>query len=149
VQIGFDVANTPFIPVSGLRGDNLTTKSESMDWYTGPTLIKALDNVKSPKRPIHLPLRLPIQDVYKIGGIGTVAVGRVETGTIKPEMNVTIAPTNLTTTVESVEMYHKSLSEAVPGDTVGFSMKRVPVKDISRGHVCSDSLNKPARGVER
>ena len=87
------------------------------------------------------------QDVYKIGGIGTVPVGRVETGVIKPGMVVTFAPVNLSTEVKSVEMHHESLPEAVPGDNVGFNIKNVSVKDIKRGYVTSDSKNKPATGV--
>ncbi len=85
--------------------------------------------------------------MYKIGGIGTVPVGRVETGIIKPGMVVTFAPVNLTTEVKSVEMHHESLPEATPGDNVGFNIKNVSVKDIKRGYVASDSKNKPASGV--
>nr|ABU41064.1 elongation factor 1-alpha [Lepeophtheirus salmonis] len=94
------------------------------------------------------PLRLPLQDVYKIGGIGTVPVGRVETGILKPGMVVTFAPNNLTTEVKSVEMHHESLPEATPGDNVGFNIKNVSVKDIKRGYVASDSKNKPAVGCK-
>merc|ERR1719510_179524 len=97
-----------------------------------------------PQRPWDKPLRLPLQDVYKIGGIGTVPVGRVETGIIKPGMVVTFAPTALTTEVKSVEMHHEALPEATPGDNVGFNVKNVSVKDIKRGFVASDSKNKPA-----
>merc|ERR1719342_1247340 len=98
-------------------------------------------------RPTDKPLRLPLQDVYKIGGIGTVPVGRVETGIFKPGMVVTFAPVALSTEVKSVEMHHESLTEAVPGDNVGFNIKNVSVKDIKRGYVTSDSKNKPATGV--
>ena len=114
--------------------------------YKGPYLLEALDNVSPPKRPMDKPLRLPLQDVYKIGGIGTVPVGRVETGIIKPGMNVTFAPTGLTTEVKSVEMHHEALAEATPGDNVGFNVKNVSVKDIKRGFVASDSKNDPAKG---
>ena len=86
--------------------------------------------------------------MYKNGGIGTVPVGRVETGIIKPGMVVTFAPVNLTTEVKSVEMHHESLPEATPGDNVGFNIKNVSVKDIKRGYVASDSKNKPASGVQ-
>jgi elongation factor 1-alpha len=89
-------------------------------------------------------LRLPLQDVYKIGGIGTVPVGRVETGIIKPLMVVTFAPANLSTEVKSVEMHHEALTEALPGDNVGFNVKNVAVKDLRRGFVASDSKNDPA-----
>merc|ERR1712036_206314 len=101
--------------------------------------------VKPPKRPVDRPLRLPLQDVYKIGGIGTVPVGRVETGIIKPGMVCTFAPSNVTTEVKSVEMHHESLPEATPGDNVGFNVKNVSVKDIRRGNVASDSKNDPAK----
>merc|ERR1712225_296 len=96
-------------------------------------------------RPVDKPLRLPLQDVYKIGGIGTVPVGRVETGMIKPGMVVTFAPNGVTTEVKSVEMHHESMPEAVPGDNVGFNVKNVSVKDIRRGNVASDSKNDPAK----
>merc|ERR1711913_114537 len=112
---------------------------------SGKTLINALDAILPPSRPTDKPLRLPLQDVYKIGGIGTVPVGRVETGKIKPGMVVTFAPSNVTTEVKSVEMHHESLPEAGPGDNVGFNVKNVSVKDIRRGNVASDSKNDPAR----
>merc|ERR1719309_909157 len=99
------------------------------------TLIYALDSIVPPQRPTDKPLRLPLQDVYKIGGIGTVPVGRVETGVIKPGMVVTFAPANVTTEVKSVEMYHEALAEAIPGDNVGFNVKNVSVKEIRRGNV--------------
>merc|ERR1712070_1269846 len=98
-----------------------------------------------PKRPVDKPLRLPLQDVYKIGGIGTVPVGRVETGIIKPGMVATFAPNGVTTEVKSVEMHHESMAEAVPGDNVGFNIKNVSVKEIRRGNVASDSKNDPAK----
>merc|ERR1712003_54439 len=114
---------------------------------SGMTLLEALGSIIPPTRPTDKPLRLPLQDVYKIGGIGTVPVGRVETGIIKPGIVVTFAPNQLTTEVKSVEMHHESLPEAVPGDNVGFNVKNVSVKDIKRGYVASDSKNKPACGV--
>lgn len=110
---------------------------------SGKTLLEALDSVIPPSRPTDKPLRLPLQDVYKIGGIGTVPVGRVETGVIKPGMVVTFAPQNLTTEVKSVEMHHEALEEAIPGDNVGFNIKNVSVKEIRRGNVCGDSKNDP------
>merc|ERR1719353_2673003 len=129
-------------------GDNMIDKSTNMPWYKGPFLLEALDMVTAPKRPTDKPLRLPLQDVYKIGGIGTVPVGRVETGVIKPGMVITFAPVGLSTEVKSVEMHHESLPEAVPVDNVGFNIKNVSVKDIKRGYVTSDSKNKPASGVQ-
>jgi elongation factor 1-alpha len=133
----------PFVPISGWNGDNMLERSSNMKWYKGPILIEALDAIKPPKRPSDKPLRLPLQDVYKIGGIGTVPVGRVETGVIKPGMVVTFAPAGLSTDVKSVEMHHETLESAGPGDNVGFNVKNVSVKDIRRGMVAGDSKNDP------
>jgi len=133
----------PFVPISGWVGDNMLERSDKMKWYKGPTMIEALDAIKPPKRPSDKPLRLPLQDVYKIGGIGTVPVGRVETGIIKPGMVVTFAPVNLTTDVKSVEMHHEALEQAGPGDNVGFNVKNLSIKDIRRGMVAGDSKNDP------
>nr|P25166.1 RecName: Full=Elongation factor 1-alpha; Short=EF-1-alpha [Stylonychia lemnae]CAA41001.1 elongation factor 1 alpha [Stylonychia lemnae] len=135
----------PFIPISGWHGDNMLEKSPNMPWFTGSTLIDALDALDQPKRPKDKPLRLPLQDVYKIGGIGTVPVGRVETGLLKPGMVLTFAPMNITTECKSVEMHHESLTEAEPGDNVGFTVKNLSVKDLRRGYVASDSKNDPAK----
>jgi len=147
-KVGYNVANIPFIPISGWVGDNMIEKSENMNWYNGPTLLEALDALRPPKRPIDKPLRLPLQDVYKIGGIGTVPVGRVETGSIKAGMVVTFAPMNITTEVKSVEMHHEQVEQATPGDNVGFNVKNLSVKDIRRGYVASDSKNDPAADTE-
>merc|ERR1712156_925499 len=147
-KVGYNVANIPFIPISGWVGDNMIEGSENMSWYSAPTLLQALDALRPPKRPVDKPLRLPLQDVYKIGGIGTVPVGRVETGTIKAGMVVTFAPMNVTTEVKSVEMHHEQVDQATPGDNVGFNVKNVSVKDIRRGNVCSDSNNDPAADTE-
>lgn len=146
-KVGYNPANIPFIPISGWLGDNMLEKSPNLGWYKGPTLIEALNNIVPPKRPTEKPLRLPLQDVYKIGGIGTVPVGRVETGILRPNMTVTFAPVGVTTEVKSVEMHHEALTEAIPGDNVGFNVKNVAVKDIRRGNVCSDSKNDPATEV--
>merc|ERR1712133_132951 len=134
---------------TGGYGDGKKEKGWSKDVKgtvtTGMTLIDALDAIIPPQRPTDKPLRLPLQDVYKIGGIGTVPVGRVETGVIKPGMVVNFAPAGPTTEVKSVEMHHEALSEAVPGDNVGFNVKNVSVKEIKRGNVCSDSKNDMAK----
>jgi len=144
-KVGYNPKNVPFIPISGWNGDNMLEKSTNMPWYKGDTLLEALDKVNPPSRPTGLPLRLPLQDVYKIGGIGTVPVGRVETGVLKPGMTIHFAPSNVTTECKSVEMHHESLTEALPGDNVGFNVKNVSVKDIRRGNVASDSKNEPAK----
>jgi len=142
-KIGYNPDKVPFIPISGWNGDNMLEKSPNLPWYKGPTLIEALDGIEPPKRPSDKPLRVPLQDVYKIGGIGTVPVGRVETGILKPGMVVTFAPCMITTEVKSVEMHHESLPQALPGDNVGFNIKNVSVKDIRRGFVAGDSKNCP------
>merc|ERR1712115_171839 len=159
-KIGYNPKSIAFVPISGWHGDNMIEATTNMPWYkgweqeakerkaSGKTLFEALDAIIPPTRPSDKALRLPLQDVYKIGGIGTVPVGRVETGIIKPGMVVTFAPNMLTTEVKSVEMHHESLPEAVPGDNVGFNIKNVSVKDIKRGYVASDSKNKPASGVQ-
>merc|ERR1712025_797992 len=158
-KVGYNPAAVPFVPISGWHGDNMLQTSQKMSWYkgwaierkegkaSGTTLLEALDSIIPPARPTDKPLRLPLQDVYKIGVIGTVPVGRVETGVIKPGMVVCFAPAGLTTEVKSVEMHHESLLEALPGDNVGFNVKNVSVKDLKRGFVASDTKNDPAKGA--
>jgi len=156
-KIGYNPAAIPFVPISGFHGDNMLEPSDRMPWYkgwsverkegnaSGKTLLEALDAILPPSRPTEKPLRLPLQDVYKIGGIGTVPVGRVETGVMKPGMIVTFAPQILTTEVKSIEMHHEALQEALPGDNVGFNIKNVSVKEIRRGNVAGDSKNDPPK----
>jgi len=145
---GYKADRIPFIPISGWAGDNMLEMSPNMPWYKGPYLLQALDAIKPPKRPVDKPLRLPLQDVYKIGGIGTVPVGRVETGKLTPGMVVTFAPVQVTTEVKSVEMHHESIPEAVPGDNVGFNVKSLSVKDIKRGYVAGPSAKDTPTGVD-
>jgi len=144
-KVGYNPAKIEFIPISGWEGDNMIDRSENMPWYKGPFLLEALDNLNAPSRPTDKPLRLPLQDVYKISGIGTVPVGRVETGKIKKGLICTFGPMNKTTEVKSVEMHHEAVDEAVPGDNVGFNVKNLSVTDIKRGYVASDSKNDPAQ----
>jgi len=147
-KIGYNPEKVPFVPISGWLGDNMLEKSSNLTWYKGPTLLEALDGVDPPKRPTDKPLRLPLQDVYKIGGIGTVPVGRVETGILKPGMTVTFAPSGLSTEVKSIEMHHEALTQAIPGDNVGFNVKGLSIKDIRRGFVAGDSKNEPPAETE-
>jgi len=156
-KIGYNPKAIPYVPISGFHGDNMLEASDRMPWYkgwaverkegnaSGKTLLEALDAILPPSRPTEKALRLPLQDVYKIGGIGTVPVGRVETGVMKPGMVVTFAPQNLTTEVKSIEMHHEALQEALPGDNVGFNIKNVSVKEIRRGNVAGDSKNDPPK----
>merc|ERR1711893_219984 len=160
-KIGYNPKSVAFVPISGWHGDNMIEASTNMPWYkgweketkeggkcAGKTLFEALDSINPPVRPSDKPLRLPLQDVYKIGGIGTVPVGRVETGVIKAGMVVTFGPLGVTTEVKSVEMHHEQVEQAAPGDNVGFNVKGLSVKDIKRGYVCSDSKNDPAADTE-
>jgi elongation factor 1-alpha len=147
-KVGYKVEKVNFIPISGWEGDNMIEASPNMPWYKGATLLAALDMLDAPVRPVEKALRLPLQDVYKIGGIGTVPVGRVETGIMKPGDVVNFAPGNVTTEVKSIEMHHESLPEAVPGDNVGFNVKNLSVKDVRRGFVCSNSKQDPAKECE-
>jgi len=144
-KVGYKAEKVPFIPISGWNGDNMLEPSDNLKWYKGNTLIGALDEIVPPSRPSDKPLRLPLQDVYKIGGIGTVPVGRVETGVIKPGMVVAFAPSDLSAEVKSVEMHHESLPEANPGDNVGFNVKGLSTKDLKRGFVASDTKRDPAK----
>ncbi|KAJ3169065.1 translation elongation factor EF-1 alpha [Irineochytrium annulatum] len=160
-KVGYNPKTVPFIPISGWHGDNMLEPSANAPWFkgwekevkgsdkplTGKTLLDAIDAIEPPTRPTEKPLRLPLQDVYKIGGIGTVPVGRVESGIIKAGMVVTFAPVGVQTEVKSVEMHHEVLEQGVPGDNVGFNVKNVSVKDIRRGNVASDSKNDPAKGA--
>jgi elongation factor 1-alpha len=159
-KVGYNPKSIPIVPISGFHGDNMLEPSTNMSWYKGWSierkegnekgicLINALDAIVPPTRPIDKALRLPLQDVYKIGGIGTVPVGRVETGTLKPGMVVTFAPPGITTEVKSVEMHHESLPEALPGDNVGFNIKNVSIKEIRRGNVCGDTKADPPKGAK-
>lgn len=156
-RVGYNPDTVAMVPISGWHGDNMLEPSANMPWWkgwkvtrkegekTGKTLLDAIDAIDPPTRPTDKPLRLPLQDVYKIGGIGTVPVGRVETGILKPGMIVQFAPGGVCTEVKSVEMHHESLPEALPGDNVGFNVKNISVKDVRRGFVASDSKNDPAK----
>ncbi|KAH9283749.1 Elongation factor 1-alpha, somatic form [Echinococcus granulosus] len=144
-KVGYNPDTVNIVPISGWVGDNMLEPSPNMPWYKGPTLLASIDLVEPPTRPVDKPLRLPLQDVFKISGIGTVPVGRVETGIMKPGMIVTFAPVGISTEVKSIEMHHEALSEAVPGDNVGFNVKNISVKDVRRGNVAGDSKNHPPR----
>ena len=147
-KVGYNPAKIEFIPISGWVGDNMISQSDNMPWYKGPFLLQALDNLNTPKRPTDKPLRLPLQDVYKITGIGTVPVGRVETGVMKPGIVATFGPMGQTAEVKCVEMHHEKVDEAFPGDNVGFNVRGLSVTDIKRGYVASDSKKEPAKDTE-
>jgi len=147
-KVGYNPAKIEFIPISGWVGDNMVEPSENMGWYKGPFLLQALDSLNIPKKPTDKPLRLPLQDVYKITGIGTVPVGRVETGTLKAGITACFGPMGQTAEVKCVEMHHEKVEEAYPGDNVGFNVRGLSVTDIKRGYVASDSKRDPAMDTE-
>jgi len=135
-MVGYKVEDIPFIPMSGLMGDNLAKPSENMKWWKGPTLLQALNNLKVPEKPTKLPLRVPVQDVYTISGVGTVPVGRVETGIMRKDDKIIFEPADVAGEVKSIEMHHEEVNEAQPGDNIGWNVRGVGKKDIRRGDVC-------------
>jgi len=145
VQYKIDEIN--IIPTASFKGENVVKKSENMTWYTGPTLLEQLDLFKEPEKPTNLPLRLPIQDVYNIQGIGVVPVGRVETGIMKINDKVIVVPARegrgVKGDVKSIEMHHEQLTEALPGDNVGFNVRGINKKDIARGDVLGHESSPP------
>ncbi|MFH0752226.1 MAG: translation elongation factor EF-1 subunit alpha [archaeon] len=151
-SLGYKLDEVSFIPASALKGDNVVKKSENMTWYKGPTIIEQLDIFKEPEKPTNLPLRLPIQDVYNITGIGVVPVGKVETGVMKIGDKVTVVParegTGVSGEIKTIEMHHEQVQEAVPGDNVGFSVRGINKRDIARGDVLGHSNNVPTIAQE-
>jgi elongation factor 1-alpha len=142
-MVGYKPDEMLFIPTSAFKGDNLSKPSENTKWYTGPTLLAALDLLKVPEKPVTLPLRIPVQDSYTISGIGTVPVGRVETGKMKPGDKIIFMPARAVGEVKSIEMHHQEIKEAVPGDNIGWNVRGVDKKDIRRGDVCGHTDKPP------
>lgn len=148
--VGFKPDQTPFIPISAFQGDNITNASDKLSWYKGKSLIDAIDSLEQPQPPIDKPLRLPVQDVFTITGVGTVPVGRVETGIMKLGDKVIFEPAStivgkpVTGEVKTIEMHHVTLKEARPGDNVGFNVRGIGKKDIRRGDVIGHVNNPPS-----
>ncbi|MBQ5483314.1 MAG: elongation factor 1-alpha, partial [Candidatus Methanomethylophilus sp.] len=143
-MVGNKVENIPFIPVSAYMGDNIKAPSANTPWYKGPTLIQALDALSVPEKHTEKPLRVPVQDVYTITGIGTVPVGRVETGVMTPNTKVIFEPSHVSGVVKSIEMHHEQMAKAEPGDNIGFNVGGVAKNDIKRGDVAGPVDNPPA-----
>lgn len=141
--VGYKPSDVEFIPLSAFEGDNITTKSDNTAWYKGKTLVEALDDLEAPEKPVDLPLRIPIQDVYSITGVGTVPVGRVETGILKKGENVIFEPAGVSGEVKSIEMHHEMIDQAEPGDNIGFNVRGVGKNDIRRGDVAGHLDNPP------
>ncbi|MCC2647978.1 MAG: tuf [Nitrososphaeraceae archaeon] len=146
--VGYNISKVPIIPISGWKGDNLIKKSDNMPWYKGPTLSEALDSFDPPEKPVGKPLRIPIQDVYSITGVGTVPVGRVETGTIKANDKVIVMPAGVTGEVKSIETHHTQMQSAEAGDNIGFNLRGVDRKAIKRGDVIGPVNNPPTVAKE-
>ncbi|MBI4140501.1 translation elongation factor EF-1 subunit alpha [Candidatus Woesearchaeota archaeon] len=144
--------NVQFVPIASYPGENVVKKSTNMAWYTGPTLLEALDKLNPPEKPTQLPLRLPLQDVYNITGIGVVPVGRVETGIMKVGDKVIVMPARegkgVTGEVKTIEMHHEQLTEAEPGDNVGFNVRGINKQDVTRGDVLGKVDNPPTVATE-
>jgi elongation factor 1-alpha len=151
-SVGYDTSKVQFVPEAAYPGDNVAKKSEKLSWYKGPTLMEAMDNIAPPEKPTQLPLRLPIQDVYDIKGIGAVPVGRVETGVMKVGDKVIIVPARegkgVTGEVKSIEMHHEQMQQAEPGDNVGFNVRGIAKKDIARGDVLGHTDKVPTIASE-
>jgi len=149
--VGVDAGKTTFLAVSGLKGDNIKEKSTNMPWYKGPTLYDQLDLFEEPKKPTDLPVRMPIQDVYEITGIGVVPVGKIETGILKVGQKVIVLPgrsgTGISGEIKTIEMHHEQLKEAPSGYNVGINVKGIGKKDVARGDVLCDAT-KPATIAE-
>jgi elongation factor 1-alpha len=145
---GFKPEKIDFVPTSGWTGDNLAKKSDKMLWYKGPTLFEALDKMEVPPKPINKPLRLPIQDVYTITGVGSVPVGRVETGVLKEGDDLIFMPSKVKGQVKSIETHHVKVPKALPGDNIGFNVRGISKKDVHRGDVAGHLDNPPTIAKE-
>jgi elongation factor 1-alpha len=142
--VGFKPDEIPFIPCSAYLGENVANKATKIPWWSGDTVLGTLDEkIKLPEKPTTLPLRVPVQDVYSITGIGTVPVGRVETGILKVGDKVVFEPSHSSGEVKSIEMHHEQHQQAVPGDNIGFNVRGVAKNDIRRGDVVGHADKPP------
>ncbi|HLA47355.1 MAG TPA: translation elongation factor EF-1 subunit alpha [Thermoplasmata archaeon] len=142
-SVGYKVDRIPFIPLSAYKGENVVKGSSKIGWWKGKSLVHSLDDLEVPSKPVDKPLRLPIQDVYSITGIGVVPVGRIETGILKPNMKVHFQPADKVGEIKSIEMHHEAILEAVPGDNVGFNVRGLDKKDLRRGDVAGTTDSPP------
>ena len=146
--VGYDVSKISFVPTSGWKGDNLTKRSSNTPWYKGPTILDSLDTFIQPEKPLKKPLRVPIQDVYSITGVGTVPVGRVETGVLKDGDKVIFMPSGKIGECKSIETHHVRMPRAEPGDNIGFNVRGVAKNEIGRGEVMGHPDNAPIIATE-
>lgn len=136
-KVGYDPSKISFVPTSGWTGDNLVEKSDKMPWYKGPALLEALDTFKLPPKPTDKPLRIPVQEVYTIKGVGTTPVGKVETGVLKPGDDIVFMPSGEKGKVNSIETHYTKIDSAGPGDNIGFNVKGIEKDKLRRGNVAS------------
>jgi elongation factor 1-alpha len=150
-QVGINPEKVTFLAISAFMGDNIAKKSDKMPWYKGPTLMEMFDLLEEPKKPTNLAMRMPLQDVYEITGIGVVPVGKIETGIMKVGQKVIILPgrsgKGVPGEIKTIEMHHESMPEALAGDNVGINIKGIGKKDVARGDVVCDA-GKPATIAE-
>ena len=146
--VGYNTSKVQFIPVSAWKGDNLVKLSENTPWFKGPTLAESLDMFEAPEKPIGKPLRIPIQDVYTITGVGTVPVGRVETGVVRANDKVIVMPSGVTGEVKSIETHHTQMESAEAGDNIGFNLRGVDRKSIKRGDILGSTDKPPSVAKE-
>lgn len=143
-NIGYkNTSEFPFIPISAYQGENTTEPSDKLDWYDGPTVLGALEELEESEKPVDKPLRVPVQEVYSIKGVGTVPIGRVETGTLKIGDKVTFMPTGVSGKVKTIEMHHEEMEEAEPGDNIGFNVRGISKEQLRRGDVAGPADNPP------
>ena len=146
--VGYDITKVQFVAISSMKDDNINKPSANMPWYKGVTLFQALDNLSPPIKPTNLPLRMPIQDVYTITGVGTVPVGRIETGVMKVGQKIIVMPAGKLGEVKDIEMHHEKLQSAEPGDNVGINLRGIGKEDIKRGDVLGEATNPPTVAKE-
>jgi elongation factor 1-alpha len=145
-SVGYKDEQLQYVPVSAFHGDNIKEKGK-VSWWTGDTMLKAIDKFILPEKPLNLPLRWPIQDVYTIKGVGTVPVGKVECGVMKPGQVLVFKPSmkpgGVTGEVKTIEMHHEQIAQAIPGDNIGANIRGLNKGDIKRGDVAGPSSDPP------
>jgi elongation factor 1-alpha len=147
-QIGYKVDEVPFVPISSLQGEDIAKKSDKIGWYKGPCLLDAMNGLKPVELPTTLPMRMPVQDVYTITGIGTVPVGKIATGVMKVGSKIVAMPSGKTGELKSIEMHHEQLKEAKPGDNVGINIRGIGKDDLRRGDVLGEASKPPTVAKE-